>query len=136
MARVRDGEGVYESTARRPTEPADASVEPGKETADPTEPDASMVKPGSESVGMQIDPTEEAALDDSESQLANKTVELERDDTEGQEAVDDSDIQVGNESPIEPSTEAREAAEEELVDASEEEEENVNAQVYISLRMD
>ncbi|CAE5962374.1 unnamed protein product [Arabidopsis arenosa] len=118
MARVRDGEGVYESTARRPAEPADASVEPGRETADPTEPDASMVKPGSETVGMQIDPTEEAAVDACESQPGNETVELERNDAEGQ-AV---------ESPIEPSTGAVEAAEEELVGASEEEEETDTAQ--------
>ncbi|EFH50754.1 predicted protein [Arabidopsis lyrata subsp. lyrata] len=126
MARVRDGEGVYESTARRPTEPADASVEPERETAYPTEPDASMVKPGSETVGMQTDPTEEAAVDASESQPGNETVELERNDAEGQ-AI---------ESPIEQSTEAVEAAEEELVGASEEEDETVTAQVYISLRMD
>ncbi|EFH65136.1 predicted protein [Arabidopsis lyrata subsp. lyrata] len=136
MARVRDGEGVYESTARRPAEPADASVEPGRETADPTEPDASMIKPGSETVGMQTDPTEEAVVDASESQPGNETVELERNDAEGQAAVDDSDIQLGKESPIEQSTEAVEAAEEELVGASEEEEETVTAQVYISLRMD
>ncbi|CAE6227719.1 unnamed protein product [Arabidopsis arenosa] len=128
MARVRDGEGVYESTERRPAEPADASVEPGRETADPTEPDASMVKPGSETVGMQTEPTEEAVVDASESQPGNETVELERNDAEEQAAVDDSDIQLGKESPIEQSTEAVEAAAEELVGASEEEEETVSAQ--------
>ncbi|KAG7537541.1 hypothetical protein ISN44_As13g014160 [Arabidopsis suecica] len=125
MARVRDGEGVYESTERRPAEPADASVEPGRETADP---DASMVKPGSETVGMQTEPTEEAVVDASESQPGNETVELERNDAEGQAAVADSDIQLGKESPIEPSTGAVEAAEEELVGASEEEEETDTAQ--------
>ncbi|EFH70111.1 predicted protein [Arabidopsis lyrata subsp. lyrata] len=91
-----------------------------------------MGKHGSETVGMQTDSTEEAAVDASESQPGNESVELERDDAEGQVAVDDSDIQLGKESLIE----AVEAAEEELVGASEEEEETVTAQVYISLRMD
>ncbi|CAE6207115.1 unnamed protein product [Arabidopsis arenosa] len=124
-----DGEGEYESTAGRPTEPADASmVEPAKETADTTEPDVSMVKLGSETVGMQTDPTEEAEVDASESHSGNETVAEIRDDAEGQAAVADSDIQLGKESPIEPSTGAVEAAEEELVGASEEEEETDSAQ--------
>ncbi|EFH53562.1 predicted protein [Arabidopsis lyrata subsp. lyrata] len=129
MARVKDALGEYESTAAHPIEPVDSStvVDPTEETGDPREPEDA--EPGSETVGMQTDPTEEAAVDASESQPGNKTVELERDDAEGQVAVDDSDIQLGKESPIEPSTEAVEAAEKELVDASEEEEETVTAQV-------
>ncbi|CAE6013259.1 unnamed protein product [Arabidopsis arenosa] len=128
MARVRNALGEYESTATHPRESADTStvVDPTEETGESREPEDA--EPGSETVRMQTDPTEEAAVDASESQPANETVKLERDDAEGQATVDDSNIQLGNESPIEPSTEALETAEEELVDASEEEEENVNAQ--------
>ncbi|EFH64263.1 predicted protein [Arabidopsis lyrata subsp. lyrata] len=132
MARVKDAKGEYESTAAaHPREPADSStvVDPTEETGDPREPE--NAEPGSETVGMQTDPTEEAAVDASESQPGNETVEFERNDVEGQAAIADSDIQIGKESPIELST-----AEEELVGASEEEEETVTAQVYISLRMD
>ncbi|EFH63737.1 predicted protein [Arabidopsis lyrata subsp. lyrata] len=100
MARVRNAEGEYESTAARPREPVDSStmVEPTEETGEQREPGDG--EPGSETVGIQIDLIEDAAIDASESQPAKETVELERVTTEGE--TEDSDSQPANESLIEP----------------------------------